>query len=191
MDNNNKNTLTYAHQLFLEKDYSKALFVYSQISSLEPTNLEYQLYCIFCDISYENSTKALEMFNKLTIDKDVDAILQDLQDYDDKNNKVVNILQDISLSNIASLNAIDYKDFIELVKSRGSFKEAYQDIMFSTKVAITNKVDLIDFIDKLIDNNFNNTAYNYLDGFNEVLTFDKDMVDLYIKLGKKNIDINS
>ena len=191
MDNNNKNTLTYAHQLFLEKDYSKALFVYSQISSLEPTNLEYQLYCIFCDISYENSTKALEMFNKLTIDKDVDAILQDLQDYDDTNNKVVDVLQDISLSNIESLNAIDYKDFIELVKSRGSFKEAYQDIMFSTKVAITNKVDLIDFIDKLIDNNFNNTAYNYLDGFNEVLTFDKDMVDLYIKLGKKNIDINS
>ncbi len=56
--------------------------------------------------------------------------------------------------------------------------------MFSTKVAITTKEDLIDFIDKLIENNFNKTAYSYLDGFNQYFTYDEKLNDLYNRLEK-------
>ncbi len=48
---------------------------------------------------------------------------------------------------------------------RGSFRVAFEDIMFSTKVAIENKEDFYDFVTKLIDNGFENTAYTYLEGF--------------------------
>jgi hypothetical protein len=80
---------------------------------------------------------------------------------------------------------------MNLVETRGSFKEAYQDIMFSTKVAITTKEELIDFINKLIDNNFRHTAYNYLDGFNEFFAYDNELVSLYEKLERADIDNNT
>jgi len=194
---NIEKVLEQAHAFFSQKEYDKALFLYSQVTSLYPTNIEYQLYCIFCDVSYENEEKARNLFEYFSVSKDlnfddaVKFVQETLDTYDKDTNKMVNLLKDISHSSVESLNAIEYKDFMELVNDRGSFKEAYQDIMFSTKVAISSKDDLVDFIDKLIENNFNDTAYTYLDGFNEFFSYDKDLINLYEKLGKKNIDNNS
>jgi len=190
MDNNAKeNIIKVAYSYFSSKEYSKALFMFSQVLSAEPENIEYQLYCVFCDIAYENSVKAQNLFDYFVVAKDMnfdDAVkyVQDIiEAYDGDNEKMMALFKDISTSNVESLNAIEYTDFMKLVESRGSFKEAYQDIMFSTKVAITSKPDLIDFINKLIDNDFNNTAYNYLDGFNEFFSYDNDFTKLYDRLG--------
>ncbi|MEA3498895.1 MAG: tetratricopeptide repeat protein [Campylobacterota bacterium] len=191
---NRKDTLADAHALFSNKEYDKALFLYSQVISLDPTNIEYQIYCILCDLAYDNDAKAQQLFEYFIVTKDInfDESVKYVQDivnaFDGDNNKMMNLLKDISNTSVESLNAIEYKDFMNLVDSRGSFKEAYQDIMFSTKVAITTKKDLIDFIDQLIENNFNKTAYSYLDGFNEFFTYDQELTDLYEKLGRKDSD---
>ncbi len=198
MDKKQKDTLLkQAASYFSARDYDKALFLYSQLLSYEPTNIEYQLYCIFCDLSYENEEKAQSMFDYFIIAKDTnfDEAVKYVQDiinaYDGDNEKMMNILKEISSSNIESLNAIQYDDFMRLVETRGSFKEAYQDIMFSTKVAIQSKNELIDFINKLIDNNFNTTAYSYLDGFNEFFSYDQELSELYERLGASEIENNS
>ena len=189
--------LKQAHSYFTANDYDKALFIYSQVVSQDPTNTEYQLYCIFCDLGYENDEKAQSLFDYFIVAKDenLEEAISYVQDvinaYDGDNTKMMGLLKDISSTNVESLNAIEYSDFMELVQNRGSFKEAYQDIMFSTKVAITSKDDLIDFIDKLIENNFDKTAYSYLDGFNEFFSYDDDLTKLYERLGKKNIDNKS
>jgi tetratricopeptide (TPR) repeat protein len=194
---NIQDILNHAHSYFTNKEYSKALFLYSQVISLNSTNVEYQIYCILCDVAYENEDKAQNLFEYFTVSKDIDfddavKFVQDTVDgYDNDNDKMINLLKDMSDASVESLNAIEYKDFMELVDTRGSFKEAYQDIMFSTKVAISSKDDLVDFIDKLIENNFNDTAYNYLDGFNEYFSYDQDLINLYEKLGKKDIDNNT
>ena len=183
--------LKQAHSYFTGSDYNKALFIYSQVVSKDPDNIEYQLYCIFCDLAFENEEKAQSLFDYFIIAKDEDfnEAIKYVQDvinaYDGDNAKMLNLLKDISETNVESLNAIEYNDFMELVQNRGSFKEAYQDIMFSTKVAITSKDDLIDFIEKLIENNFDTTAYTYLDGFNEFFAYDEVLTELYEKLGKK------
>ena len=186
-----------AHSYFAAGQYDKALFLYSQVSSLEPKNIEYQLYCIFCDLGYENDEKAQSLFDYFIVAKDenlenaVTYVEDVINAYDGDNSKMMDLLKDISATNVEALNAIEYEDFMKLVQNRGSFKEAYQDIMFSTKVAITKKDDLIDFIGKLIENNFDKTAYSYLDGFNEFFSYDDELTELYEKLGKKNIDHNS
>jgi tetratricopeptide (TPR) repeat protein len=196
MANNNNELLKQAHSYFSVKKYDKALFLYSQVLSTDPSNKEYKTYCLLCDIGYESDEKAQTLFDYFIIAKEenlVDAV-QYVEDvinaYDGDNEKMLNLLQDISQTNVESLNAIEYKDFMALVESRGSFKEAYQDIMFSTKVAITTKEELIDFINNLIDNNFNKTAYSYLDGFNEFFSYDEDLVKLYEKLESKKVDNN-
>jgi len=189
--------LQQAHSLFSGREYDKALFLYSQITSLDPSNEEYQLYCLMCDVAYDNEEKAQSMFDYFIIAKNenFDAAIKYIKDiinaYDGDNNKLMNLLKDLADSNVESLNAIEYKDFMALVESRGSFKEAYQDIMFSTKVSISKKDDLVDFIDKLIENDFNNTAYSYLDGFNEFFSYDKDLMNLYDKLGIQNSENKS
>ena len=76
---------------------------------------------------------------------------------------MMGILEEIAVSNINSLEAINYSDFNKTVEQRGSFKLAFEDIMFSTKVAIDNREDFYDFVTKLIDNGFDKTAYIYLD----------------------------
>lgn len=58
-------------------------------------------------------------------------------------------------------NGIKYEDFIALIQSRGSFKEVFEDIMFSTKVIISRKEDFVDFLAKLIENGFVEVSLNY------------------------------
>ncbi|MEA2019806.1 MAG: hypothetical protein U9N59_15310 [Campylobacterota bacterium] len=186
--------LKQAHSLFTAKQYDKALFLYSQVITSYPTNKEYQTYCLLCDIGHESDEKAQGLFDYFIVAKDenFDEAFKYVTDvvnaFDGDNEKMMGLLKDISHTSVETLNAIEYKDFMELVQSRGSFTQAYQDIMFSTKVAITTKEDLVDFINKLIDNNFNKTAYNYLDGFNEFFSYDEDLTQLYEKLERKNID---
>ena len=191
---NKEDLLQKAHGFFLAEFYDKALFLYSRVSSLKPTNKEYQIYALFCDLASEDNIKAQELFEKFTILKDenleeaVQFVLDEIALHDGDNELLLQMIQDVSLQTIEALEAIDYNDFLQLEKNRGSFKRAYEDIMFSTKVSIVSKDDLVDFINKLIENGFDSTAYTYLDGFNEVFSYDKDLTDLYEKLESKNIE---
>lgn len=186
--------LEEAHGYFANQEYDIAIFLYSQVLSCEPYNTEYKIYPILCDIGSENNEKAQALFEYFTIQKELnkDNALESIKDaisaYDGNNELMMKIFKDFSIQTIESLDAIDYSDFLNLVDSRGSFREAYEDIMFSTKVAIKSKKDLIDFIDQLIENNFNTTAYSYLDNFQKLFTFDDDISKLYEKLGGKSIE---
>jgi tetratricopeptide (TPR) repeat protein len=195
MDNIN-DILTQAHSFFTNEQYDKALFLYSQALSLNPSNKEIQLYCIFCDIASENSQKGQALFDYFTIAKvenfngAVQYIMDIISAHDGNTDKMMKILNDFSLKTTESLDAIRYEDFQKLIQQRGSFKVAFQDIMFSTKVALTSKDEFFQFVNQLIENNFEKTAYQYLDSFIEYFKYDKKMMELYDKLGGKTIDFN-
>ncbi len=57
--------LTQAHSFFTARQYGKAIFLYSQVLSLDPTNREYQLYSIFCDIGSEINITFVTYFTDL------------------------------------------------------------------------------------------------------------------------------
>lgn len=186
--------LKEAHSQFAAKNFDKALFLFSQVFSHDPKNESLKLYCVLCDLGFESPEKALNLYDyfevskALNFEEALEYVYDIINAYDGDNDKMMGLLKDISKTSVDSLNAIDYKDFLTLVENRGSFKQAYQDIMFSTKVAITTKEELIDFINQLIDNNFNTTAYKYLDGFNEYFSFDEEVTSLYEKLERKHIE---
>lgn len=193
---NESRLLNEANNYFLDKKFDKALFVYSQLSSNFPSNQEYPIYALFCDIATEDETKALSLYDYFSIAKDenIDEALKYVEDvvnaYDGDIDKMMNLLEDLGETNIDSLDAIKYDDFKRLIIARGSFRVAFEDIMFSTKVAIESKEDFFDFVDKLIDNGFNNTAYSYLDGFNDYFTYDQEIEKLYKKLEDKNVAVS-
>ena len=193
---NESRLLNEANSFFTQKKFQKALFLYSQLSSNFPENKEYQIYALFCDLASEDEIKAMSLFDYFSIIKEEnleDAIIyiEDVIDaYDGDVDKMMEMLKDLSTSTVEALDAIRYDDFKKLIDSRGSFRIAFEDIMFSTKVAIENKDDFFDFVTKLIDNDFNSTAYTYLDGFNEYFSYDKEIERLYKKLEEKNLATN-
>lgn len=193
---NEDRLLNEANSFFTQKKFEKALFLYSQLSSNFPLNKEYPIYALFCDIASEDEEKAISLYDYFTIVKDenLENAIRYVEDvvnaYDGDIDKMMEILKELSSSTIESLDAIRYEDFKKLIESRGSFRIAFEDIMFSTKVAIENKDDFFDFVTKLIDNDFNSTAYTYLDGFNEYFSYDKEIEKLYKKLEEKKLAVN-
>ncbi|QKE27965.1 hypothetical protein AACT_0771 [Arcobacter acticola] len=193
---NESRLLNVANSFFTQRKFEKALFLYSQLSSEFPDNKEYQIYALFCDIASEDEEKAMSLYDYFVVVKDenLEVAIRYVEDvinaYDGDIDKMMEILKEVSSSTIESLDAIRYEDFKKLIESRGSFRIAFEDIMFSTKVAIENKDDFFDFVTKLIDNDFNTTAYTYLDGFNEYFSYDQEIEKLYKKLEEKKIAIN-
>ncbi len=193
---NESRLLNEANSFFLERKFDKALFLYSQLSSNFPSNKEYPVYALFCDIASEDEEKALSLFDYFSVAKDenIEEALSYVEDtinaYDGDVDKMMEILSDLTNSTVDNLDAIRYEDFKRLIESRGSFKVAFEDIMFSTKVAIESKEDFFDFVNKLIDNDFNSTAYSYLDGFNEYFAYDTKIEELYKKLEEKKFATN-
>ncbi len=193
---NENRLLNEANSFFTQRKFEKALFLYSQLSSNFPQNKEYPIYALFCDIATEDEEKAVSLYDYFSIVKDenLEEAIRYVEDvinaYDGDIDKMMEILKELSSSTIESLDAIRYEDFKKLIESRGSFRVAFEDIMFSTKVAIENKDDFFDFVTKLIDNDFNTTAYTYLDGFNEYFSYDKEIEKLYKKLEEKKLAVN-
>jgi tetratricopeptide (TPR) repeat protein len=193
---NEDRLLNEANSFFTQRKFEKALFLYSQLSSNFPQNKEYPIYALFCDIASEDEEKAVSLYDYFSIVKDenLEEAIRYVEDvinaYDGDIDKMMEILKELSTSTVESLDAIRYEDFKKLIESRGSFRIAFEDIMFSTKVAIENKDDFFDFVTKLIDNDFNSTAYTYLDGFNEYFSYDKEIEKLYKKLEEKKLAVN-
>ncbi|MDD2291606.1 MAG: hypothetical protein PHV52_04950 [Aliarcobacter sp.] len=193
---NEDRLLNEANSFFTQRKFEKALFLYSQLSSNFPQNKEYPIYALFCDIASEDEEKAISLYDYFSIVKDenLEEAIRYVEDvinaYDGDIDKMMEILKELSTSTVESLDAIRYEDFKKLIESRGSFRIAFEDIMFSTKVAIENKDDFFDFVTKLIDNDFNSTAYTYLDGFNEYFSYDKEIEKLYKKLEEKKLAVN-
>lgn len=188
---NENRVLNEANSLFTQRKFDKALFLYSLLISNFPNNEEYPIYALLCDISIEDENKAIALFDYFFLLKKDDSkeaisyIKNVINAYDGDIEKMMDLLKELNLTTVNQLDAINYEDFQLLIKQRGSFKVAFEDIMFSTKVAIEKKEDFYDFVTKLIDNGFNNMAYNYLEGFQDYFFQDKEIVKLYKRLEEK------
>ena len=188
---NENRVLNEANSLFTQRKFDKALFLYSLLISNFLNNEEYPIYALLCDISIEDENKAVALFDYFFLLKKDDPkeaisyIKNVINAYDGDIEKMMDLLKELNLTTVNQLDAINYEDFQLLIKQRGSFKVAFEDIMFSTKVAIEKKEDFYDFVTKLIDNGFNNMAYNYLEGFQDYFFQDKEIVKLYKRLEEK------
>jgi hypothetical protein len=190
--NNISKHITEAEEAFANRQYKVAMLYYGNLLAQFPQNQEYHIKVLLCDIAMEDEQKAQALFDYFTVEKDknynkaISSILDIIDAYDGDMDKLNSLLSQFSLP-VESIEAISYDDFKAIVKSKKTFQEAFEDIVYSTKVIITEKDDFLDFIKNLIDNSYYDTAYNYIENSISTFSFDPQIQELTKEL-KNRLD---
>jgi len=169
---------------FLKGDYRNALRSYGLILKDYPALDEAKIGVYLSDLGIESEEEAQALFDYYQVIKSekenaVDIIDGLIDSLDTSKQQIQDLLLDPLEEQVEYGDGIRYADFLALVKSRGSFKKAFEDIMFSTKVVITEKDEFIDFVTQLANEGFDEMALNYLDATTSLFGDDQDVLALY------------
>ena len=176
--------LQRAEHEFLQGNFKKALRSYGLILRDYPRLDEATVGAYLSDLGEENREEAQALFDYYQIIKNdkenaveiIDSLLDSL---DNSKQQIKELLLDPIEEQVEYGDGIRYSDFLALVESRGSFKKTFEDIMFSTKVVITDRDEFIDFVTKLSTEGFDEMALGYLDATSHLFGNDQDVLALY------------
>ncbi len=177
--------LDEAGRLFMERRYQEALDLFLAILRKDPENLEAQMGAMLCDLVSEDEEEAAALYDFFLVLKDegepepYKRIIAMIQTLDGAQNSLSEL--EIETPSVVP-EGISYSDFKEIVKERGSFKRAFEDIMFSTKVVITKKSDFFDFIHQLIESGYTDMVYSYIEDATKLYPADKRLGELLDRL---------
>jgi len=176
--------LERAENEFLKGDYTNALRSYGLILKDYPTLEEARIGVYLSDLGIESEEEAQALFDYYQVIKSekenaVDIIDGLIETLDSSKHKLEELLLKPMEEQIEYGDGIRYSDFKALVEDRGSFKKTFEDIMFSTKVVITNKDEFIDFVKQLSSGGFDEMALGYLDASSSLFGDDQDILALY------------
>jgi hypothetical protein len=169
---------------FLKGDFRNALRSYGLILKDYPTLDEAKIGVYLSDLGIESEEEAQALFDYYQVIKSekenaVDIIDGLIDSLDTSKQYIQDLLLNPMEEQVEYGDGIRYTDFLALVESRGSFREAFEDIMFSTKVIITEKDEFIDFVTQLAREGFDEMALNYLDATTSLFGDDQDVLALY------------
>jgi hypothetical protein len=156
---------------------------YALILKEYPALEEAKVGVYLSDLGTENEEEAQALFDYYQAIKDqngnaveiIDSIMNTLSTSKQKIQELLDPIEE----QVEYGEGIRYSDFVDLIESKGSFKRAFEDIMFSTKVVITNKDEFIDFVTRLTEEGFDEMALNYLDATASLFGDDQDVLALY------------
>lgn len=175
--------LKLAESKFLNKEYKIALQLYGQILKENPSMNEAKLGVYLSDLGLESDEEAQALFDyyhtiKESNENAVDIIHSIIESLDETKYSIHQLISK-QIDMQVEADGITYSDFMALAKEKGDFKKVFENIMFSTKVIITSKEDLIDFITKLSQNGFKDMALSYLDDMSGMFPKDQEILELY------------
>jgi len=183
-------TLTQAKDSFTQADYKNALEKFAYVLENFPNSKEAYNGVILSEMAMSGEGGAEALFDYYEILKEedeeaADSIMGDiLQNMDGTLERLGEIFAEPLRERIELEDGILYKDFKSIIKNGESFKDTFENIMFSTKVIITEKEDFIDFLDNLIDHGYKDMALSYLENALSVYPSDLLLRKLLKKLAK-------
>lgn len=154
---------------FLKQDFVNAVFCFSEARRLNPDDKEAMVFLMLVDLAKTAKEEAFLLFNdylsKTKTNKELkDELIDKIIEYLEEDMYLFeNMLKNRFQDEILQQNTINYDEFMASVKQRGDFRQTFEDIMFSTKVVISDKDDFINFLSLLIENNFIEISLNYLE----------------------------
>ena len=170
---------------FYNRNFEDALLHFSLALQDIPNSKEIRISAILSELAMEKPDESMALYEYYLISKD-----SGVENCEDMIEDIVNSV-DFTLESLEALfmadeieakineeNGIAYEDFKAFIENKESFKEAFEDIMFSTKVIIHKKDDFIDFLEKLIDNGFKEISMNYFESAVQLYPHDEKILKL-------------
>ncbi len=188
--------LSQAKESFSKADFKHALEQFAQVLQSYPNSKEAYNGVILSEMAMSGEGGAEALFDYYEILKEddkeqADTIMEDiLQNMDGSLEKLSEVFTEPIRDRLELEDGILYKDFKSIINSGESFKETFENIMFSTRVIITQKEDFIDFLDNLIEHDFEEMALTYLENALSVYPSDELLRKLLKKLAKGKISEN-
>ena len=183
-------TLSQAKESFSKSDFKNALEKFAVVLQDFPNSKEAYNGVILSEMALSGEGGAEALFDYYEIlkneDKEqADIIMSDiLQTMDGTVEKLSEVFAEPLRDRLEFEDGILYKDFKDIIDQGGSFKETFENIMFSTRVIITQKEDFIDFLENLIEHGFAEMALTYLENALSVYPSDALLRKLLKKLAK-------
>jgi len=184
-------TLSLAKDNFSKSNFEEAMNQYGEVLQSYPNSKEAYNGVILAEMAMSGEGGAEALFDYYEILKEddkesADIIMSDiLQNMDGSLEKLADVFSQPIRDRLEFEDGILYEDFKSIINKGESFKETFENIMFSTRVIITKKEDFIDFLDNLIENDFAEMALTYLENALSVYPSDELLRKLLKKLSKK------
>lgn len=185
-------TLKRANEYFLAGKYSDAIREYSFALEANPLSKEAYNGVILSDMAISGESGAEALFDyyailRLEDAQQADTIISEILDtMDGTLDQLGSLFDDTVKQRMAYEDGILYNEFKELVKDENDFNRIFENIMFSTRVIITEKEDFVDFLDNLIDHGYKEMALGYLENALGIYPNDKQLRNLLRRLAKGN-----
>lgn len=185
--------LNEAEDYFNQQNYEKALYNYSTILQENPENKKAKILAILTEMVMNKEEGASGLYDYYSILQDEDAIENPediietiIETMDSKSSELSKALEEPLKNHLLYEEGITYREFKELIVSQKGFKRAFEDIVFSTKVLITEKSDLIDFLNNLLKFGFYSVALSYLESALTTFPNDKKLQFMLKKIVKES-----
>ena len=186
--------LKLAHDKFDSREYKSALLNYSLILEKDPDDKEARTGAILTEMAMNEEQGAQALYDYYTVlqssDKELASEVMEeiITSMDGGVDKLSELLEEIQKPETVMEDGISYDDFKELVEDSGDFKRTFENIMFSTRVVISDRDDFIDFLERLASHGFDEMAANYIESALQSFPNDERIRQIYRDL---NQDISS
>lgn len=189
---NKYKTLALANESFSKSDFEQALRSYALVLKDYPGSKEAYNGAILAEMAMSGEGGAEALFDYYAVLREDDAEQADiilseiLETMDGTLDQLGEIVSQPLKERLEFEDGIMYSEFKAIVDEEGDFKRIFENIMFSTRVIISEKEDFVDFLDKLLQNNYYEMALTYLEGALAVHPNDKQLRKLLRRLAKGN-----
>ena len=187
---NKYKTLALANESFSKSEFETALRSYALVLKDYPQSKEAYNGAILAEMAMSGEGGAEALFDYYVVlrQDDVeqaDVILSEiLETMDGTLEQLGEILNQPLGARLDFEDGILYSDFKKIVDEDGDFRRIFENIMFSTRVIISEKDDFVDFLDKLMSNNYHEMALTYLESALSVHPNDEKLRKLLRRLAK-------
>jgi tetratricopeptide (TPR) repeat protein len=185
--------LSQAKDSFSKAEFDVALEKFATVLQNYPNSKEAYNGVILSEMAMSGEGGAEALFDYYEILKEedseqADVIMSDLlSNMDGALDSLGEIFSEPIRDRLEAEDGILYSDFKNIIENGSSFKETFENIMFSTRVIIADKEDFLEFLDSLIEHGFNKMALNYLESALSVYPSDEKLRNLVTKLSKGKI----
>ena len=157
-----------AYKSFYQAQYDKALLNFSLALNEDSEDYDLKVGAVLSDYAYEdeNDAIALSDFYQSCVtlgDEKKEVYESVLNSIDYNNDSVYDLTQSIENIFASMEDGVEYSDFVKIANIRGDIKQSLEDVMFSAKLIMQSKEDMMNFIDLLMQYDFKEEALSYLE----------------------------